>query len=133
MRRQAQTRNPEVIGSRCRVCADARPGMTKKTLTLRLLRLELLDRTARVAPGGEAAAHMRDRLQSHVLRGFRRQGRAHSAGAVKDEFLLLLKDRLGIGARPIDPEFQHAAGAGECAGAPPLALDLAAVADIYDH
>src|SRR5438552_749768 len=65
----------------------SRPGMTWKTLPLRLLRLDLLDRTASVAPGREAAAHMRDWLQSHVLRGFRRQRRAHATGAMKDEFL----------------------------------------------
>src|SRR5260370_945476 len=39
---------------------------------LRLLRLDLLDRTAGIAPGREPAAHMRDRLQPHVLRGLGR-------------------------------------------------------------
>src|ERR1700678_1870291 len=81
---------------------SARPGITKKTLSLRFLRLELLDRTAGIAPGGEAAAHMRDRLQAHVLRGLGRQRRAHAAGAMKDEFLVFLKDRLGIRGRPIN-------------------------------
>src|SRR5258705_4308420 len=102
-------------------------------LTLRLLRLDLLDRTAGVAPGREAAAHMRDRLQSHVLRGFRRQHRAHAAGAMKDEFLFLLEHRLGVGARRIDPEFEHVPGAGERAGNSAVALDLAGVTDVYDH
>ncbi len=51
---------------------------------------------------------------------------------MKDEFLLLLKNRLRIGARRIDPEFQHAAGAGERAGNSSLALDLAGVADVDD-
>src|ERR1700681_4318476 len=67
--------------------------------TLRLLRLEFLDRSAGVAPGGETAAHMRDRLQPHVLRGFRRQRRAHAAGAMKDELLVALENRLCIRAR----------------------------------
>src|SRR3954468_17293716 len=67
-------------------------------LPLRLLRLDLLDRAASVAPGRKAAAQMRDRLQSHVLRGFRRQRRTHAAGAMKDELLVLLEDRLGVGA-----------------------------------
>src|ERR1700681_139619 len=103
-----------------------------RKLTL-LLWLDLLDRAAGVAPGGEAATHMRDRLQSHVLRGLGCQRRAHSAGAMKDEFLFLLEDRLGVGAGGIDPEFQHAAGAGERAGNPSLPLDLAGIAEIDDH
>src|SRR5882724_4210056 len=94
------------------------------------LRLELLDRAAGIAPGGKTAADMRDRLQSHIVRGFRRQRRAHAARAVKDEFLVVLKNRLRIGARGVDPEFQHAAGAGERARNPSLALDLAGIADI---
>src|ERR1700749_1203331 len=97
-----------------------------------LLRLPLLDRTAGVAPGGEAAAHMRDRLQAHVLRGLGRKGRAHATGAMKDEFLVALKDRLGIGAGRGDPEFQHASGAGKRAGNFALALDLAGIPDIDD-
>src|SRR5277367_2333529 len=52
---------------------------------------------------------------------------------MEDELLVLLKDRLGIGARRIDPEFKHAAGAGESAGNFAIALDLAGVADIDDH
>src|SRR5580704_11622041 len=118
----------EIPGSRC-----ARPGMTKRILTLRRLRLDLLDRAAGIAPGGEAAADMRDRFQSHVLRGFRRQRRAHPAGAMKDELLVALKNRLRIGAGRIDPEFQHTAGAGERAGNFAVALDLAGIADIDDH
>src|SRR5881409_2650857 len=38
----------------------SRPGMTREKLPL-LLRLPLFDRAAGVAPGGETAAHMRDR------------------------------------------------------------------------
>jgi hypothetical protein len=102
-------------------------------LSLRLLRLDLLDRTAGVAPGGESAGHMRNRLQPHVLRGFGRQRRAQSAGTIKDELLVALENRLRIGARRINPEFQHAAGAGERAGDSPLTLDLAGIADIDDH
>src|SRR5947208_6223509 len=94
---------------------------------LLLLRLPLLDRAAGVAPGGETAAHMRDRLQAHVLRGLGRECRAKAAGAVEDELLVFLEDRLGVGALRIDPEFQHAAGARECAGDLALAFDLARV------
>src|SRR6266851_7435858 len=52
---------------------------------------------------------------------------------MKDEFLVALKNRLGIGAGGIDPEFQHAAGTGERAGNSSVALDLAGIADIDDH
>src|SRR6478736_4524951 len=55
------------------------PGMTV-VLPL-LLRLPLLDRAAGVAPGGETAAHMGDRLQAHVLRGLGRERRTKPAGA----------------------------------------------------
>src|SRR4051794_28037843 len=97
-----------------------------------LLRLDLVDGTAGIAPGRKAAAHMRDRLQSHILRGLGRERRAQSAGAMKDEFLFLLEDRLGIGAGRIDPEFQHPARAGERAGNSPVTLDFAGIADIDD-
>src|SRR5712672_2354333 len=52
---------------------------------------------------------------------------------MEDELLVALKNRLRIGTRRIDPELQHAAGAGERAGNPALALDLAGIADIDDH
>ena len=55
-----------------------------------------------------------------------------AAGAVENELLVFLEDRLGIGALRIDPEFQHAAGAGERAGDLAVALDLAGVADVDD-
>src|SRR6266851_804741 len=111
-----------------------RPGMTVVVLATSplLLRFPLFDRPAGVAPGGKAAAHMGDRLQAHVLCGLGCQSRAHAAGAVEDELLVFLEDRLCIGARGIDPELQHAAGAGERAGNPAVALDLAGVADIDD-
>src|SRR3954449_12190404 len=101
-------------------------------LTLRLLRLPLLHRAAGVAPGGEAAAEMRDRFQPHILGGLGGERRAEAAGAMEHEFLVLLEDRLGIGALRIDPEFEHATGAGERAGNAAVALDLAGVADVDD-
>src|SRR2546430_6163033 len=96
------------------------PGMTATTMgtpSPLLLRLPLLDRAAGVAPGGEAAAHMGDRLQAHVLRGLGRERRTHTAGAVEDELLVLLEDRLGIWALRSDPEFQHAVRARARSGA----------------
>ncbi len=44
-----------------------------------------------VAPGGEAAGHVRDRLQAHVLRGLGGERRTETTGAVKDEFLVCWK------------------------------------------
>src|SRR6185437_7180135 len=73
-----------------------------------------------------------DWLQSHVLRGFRGERRAHAARAMEDEFLVLLEDRLGVGTRRVDPELEHAAGAGEGAGNLAVALDLAGIADVDD-
>src|SRR5581483_4875546 len=51
---------------------------------------------------------------------------------MEDELLVLLEDRLGIGALRINPELQHAPGAGERAGDPAVALDLAGIADVDD-
>src|SRR5262249_30028929 len=78
-----------------------------------LLRLPFLNRAARTAPCRKPAADMRNRPQAHVLRGLRGEHRTKPARAMKDELLVLLKDRLGIRARRIDPEFEHAARAGE--------------------
>src|SRR5262245_44471245 len=108
----------------------ARPGMTVKSILL--LRRPSLHRTAGVAPGGKAAADMGDRLQPHVLRGLGGKRRAQAAGTMEDEGLVLLEDRLGIRALRIDPELQHAAGAGEGAGNAAIALDLAGIADVDD-
>src|SRR6185437_1642569 len=68
---------------------------------------------------GETAAHMGDRLQPHVLRGFGRQHRTQSAGVMKDELLVALEDRLRVGTRRVDPEFQHAAGTENAPGMRP--------------
>ena len=85
-----------IPGSRWRA-----PGMTEdREAHLLLLRLPLFHRAAGVTPGGEAAAHVRDRLQAHVLRGLGRERRAQAAGAVEDELLVFLEDRLGVGALP---------------------------------
>src|ERR1700754_3804409 len=113
------------------LCAD--PARNDGLSTLRLLRFPLLDWPAGVAPGSKTAAEMRDRLQAHVLRCLGGERRTQAAGAMKDELLVALEDRLGIGALRIDPEFQHAAGAGECAGDLAVPLDLPGIADIDDH
>src|SRR2546421_12612112 len=51
---------------------------------------------------------------------------------MEDELLVLLEDRFRIGAQRVDPEFQHAAGAGKRARNAAVALDLAGIADIDD-
>src|ERR1700753_1326859 len=112
---------------------DRRGKIARDDLGVRFLRLVLLDRAASVAPGGKTAADMGDRLQSNILGGFGGQRRAQAARAMKDEFLVLLENRLGVGARGIEPEFQHAAGTGERAGYAAVAFDLTGIADIDDH
>src|SRR5579859_8362 len=109
----------------------SRQARERRTSAL-LLRLPLLHGPPGIAPGGETAAHMGDRLQAHVLRSLGREHRAQATGAMEDEFPVLLEDRLGVGARRIDPELQHAARAGEGAGDPALALDLPGIADVHD-
>src|SRR6516164_7234388 len=52
---------------------------------------------------------------------------------MENELLVLLEDRLGVGACRIDPEFEHAARAGEGARYASVAFDLAGIADIDDH
>src|SRR5690348_14296874 len=106
--------------------------MTRKASAL-LLRFPFFSRPAGVAPGGIAAADMRDWLQAHVLRGLGRERRAKPAGAMEDELLVFLEDRLGVGRRRVDPELQHAARAGEGAGNFSVALDLAGIADVDAH
>src|SRR3974390_1648030 len=76
---------------------------------------------------------MRHRLQTHILRGLGGERRAHAAGTMENELLVLLEDRLGVGACRIDPEFEHAARAGEGARYASVAFDLAGIADVHDH
>src|SRR5204863_10159789 len=97
-----------------------------------LLRLPLLHRAAGVAPGGVAAGDVGNGLEAHVLRGLGGERGAQAAGAVEHELLVLLEHRLRIRALRIDPEFEHAAGAGERAGDAAVALDLAGIADVDD-
>ena len=97
-----------------------------------LARLDGFDCAAGFTPGREAATDMRHRPQAHLLRNLGGKRRTPAAGTVKHEFLVFLKDRLGIGARRIDPELEHAAWAMECAGDPSFTLDLARIAQVDD-
>src|SRR5205823_3215614 len=95
----------------------------------RLLRA-LGHRQAGVLPGREAAVHLDDALEAHLLGDVGRQRRAPGAVAVEDELLVASEDVLVVGAVGIDPELQHAARAVEGAGDHALALELADVAEV---
>ena len=70
-------------------------------------------------PGIEAAGDMGDVAESHVLQRGGGQRRAPATAAEEDEALVLLEDRLGIGAFRVDPELQHAARRVEAPGTTP--------------
>src|SRR5712671_4118047 len=95
-----------------------------------LLRLRHLHRLAGFLPFAKSALDVGDGLEPHALRGLGRERRTPAAGAEEHELLVLRKDRLVIGACRIDPEFQHAARAGEGARHLALALAFARIADI---
>jgi hypothetical protein len=88
------------------------------------------ERSPGLFPGAEAAFNMCDILQSHILGGLRGQRGAPAAGAKKHEALRFGEDRLGVGALRVDPELQHAAGAGERARHLAFALHFPRVAQI---
>src|SRR5947207_7184400 len=73
---------------------------------------------------------MRDGTETHAMRGLRRERRTPAAGAEKHEALVLREDRLVVGARGVDPEFEHAARTMKRAGHAPLAVKLADVAHV---
>src|SRR5947209_2178069 len=92
------------------------------------LRLQLFDRTARLAPRFKAAFDMGDGRQAHVLCGLRGKRRAPTTRAEEDEALVFGEDRLVIRALRIYPEFKHAARDVERARDYALALSLARIA-----
>src|SRR5690606_30029898 len=69
-------------------------------------------------------------FQAHVLRRLCSEGRSHSACAEKDERLILTENRLVVRAFRIDPEFEHAARAMECAGNSAIPSQLTWIADV---
>src|SRR4051812_35214492 len=120
-----KTRTRQTIFPDCKIKAanESRSGFFRRRL----------DRPAGFLPGAEPAFDMGDRLESHILRGLRRQRRAEAAGAEEHVFLVLREKRLVIGARRVQPEFQHAARAMEGARHLAVALQFAHVPDIDQH
>src|SRR3954466_2956411 len=98
-----------------------------------LLRLRRFHRRASLLPFAETAFDVRDRLQSHLMRGLRRECGAPAAGTEEHEFLVLGELRLVVGARRIDPELQHAARAREGARHLALPLPLARIAQVDER
>src|SRR3954462_7898855 len=127
---QPVRRSPAPQPERARSQSPPRWAVRRCSSRLRLRRLQRLDRSAGILPSTEAAANMRDRLQSHMLRRLRGQRRAQAPGAEKYEALVLGKLRLVIGARRIDPEFQHAAWAMEGARDLAVALQFGRIANV---
>src|SRR6516165_8626790 len=76
---------------------------------------------------------MRDRSETHALRGLRRQRRALTGGAEEYEALVGGEHRLVILAVGIDPEFQHSARTMKGPRDAPLARELANVAQVDEH
>src|SRR5437762_14054271 len=99
----------------------------------RLLARELRDREAGLLPRGEPAVHFVDGLEPHLLRDVGGQRRPPGAIAEEDEALAGREYVLVVGALRVDPEFQHAARAVECAGDHALALELADIAQVDEH
>src|SRR6266849_4982724 len=100
---------------------------------LALLRA-LRDGVARLLPPREAAVHLADGLEPHLLGDVGGQGRPPGAVAEEDELLPGGEDFLVVGALRVDPELEHAAGAVESAGDDALPLELADVSQVdKDH
>src|SRR3974390_2274590 len=91
------------------------------------------DRPASLLPRAKTAADMGDRLEPHLLRRLSGERRAQSGGAKEHKLLVLRKNRFVVRALRVDPEFQHSARTVKGAWHPPVALQLADVANIYQH
>src|SRR5262249_8495161 len=76
-------------------------------------------------PSVEPAFDMGHRLQSHALRGLRRQRRAQATGTKEYEPLIAAEYGLKILALGVDPKLQHAARAVKCARNAALPIQLA--------
>src|SRR3984893_2181139 len=90
----------------------------------------LRDRVARLLPPREAAVHLADGLEPHLLGDVGGQGRPPGAVAEEDELLPGGEDVLVVGALRVDPELEHAAGAVESAGNDAVPLELTHVPQV---
>src|SRR5499433_276757 len=106
-----------------------RPGRSE---TLALLARSLGHGQAGLLPRCEAAVHLEDGFEPHLLGDVRREGGAPGAVAVEDEALARSEDVLVVGAVGIDPELEHAARAMEGAGDHAFPLQLPHVAQVHE-
>src|SRR6266851_1150000 len=105
------------------------PLRTRRGGGLALLRV-LRDGVARLLPPREAAVHLADGLEPHLLGDVGGQGRPPGAVAEEDELLPGGEDFLVVGALRVDPELEHAAGAVESAGDDAVPLELTHVPQV---
>src|SRR5215510_4985647 len=84
-------------------------------------------------PRREAAVHLEDGLEPHLLGDVRGEGGAPGAVTVEDEALARSEDVLVVRAVGIDPEFEHAARAVEGAGDHAFSLQLPHVAQVHER
>src|SRR5262245_38605837 len=96
----------------------------------RLLGGALGDGVPRGLPRREAAVHLGDAGEPHLLGGVGGTRGSPRAVAVEDELLAGGEHVLEVRALRIDPELEHAAGAVEGAGDHPLPLEFPDVAEI---
>src|SRR5262249_41240416 len=107
-----------------------RPGRSE---TLALLARPLGHGEAGLLPCREAAVHLEDGLEPHLLGHVCGQGGAPGPVAEEDEALARSEDVLGVGAVGIDPELEHAARAVEGAGNHAFPLQLSYVTQVHEH
>src|SRR5215470_4588927 len=84
-------------------------------------------RITRVLPRREAAVHLDDGFEPHLLSDVSRERRPPGAVAIEDELLARAEDLLVIRAVGVDPELEHAARTVIGAGNHPLPIQLAHV------
>src|SRR5882724_5345035 len=119
--------------------SDAVPSTARAVFTLkparsgRLLPRALHHGEAGLLPRGEAAVHLIDGLEAHLLGDVGGEGRPPRAVAIEDEALAGAEDLFAVRALRIDPEFQHAARTMHGVGDHPLPLELTHIAQVHEH
>src|SRR5215475_14217780 len=107
-----------------------RPGRSE---TLALLARSLGHGEPGLLPRREAAVHLEDGLEPHLLGDVCGEGGTPGAVAVEDEALARSEDLLVVRAVGIDPELEHAARAVEGAGDHAFPLQLPHVAQVHER